>query len=622
MILLLRTIAVLILAVGLRAAEFSVTSPDTQVTFCFSLDPAGTPHYRITQHGSPVVLESRLGFESLNPANHLLTGFKLIGTSVRRSDNSWKPIYGECSLIPDRFQELTVQLRHSATGTRLNLVARAYPEGAAFRFEFPVNGAIDPTSAAPLELSAERTEFTFPKSTYGYEEHGTEGEYSRVLVSAIKKNCEAPLTLEFADGRYVSVVEAALEGYPRMKFSPSPFTAGALISALAGPAQLLAPAMTPWRGFVVGDRPGDLLERNHLVLNLNAPCAIADTSWIKPGKAIREVTLSTTGGKACINFAVQHGLRYILYDAGWYGHEYDDSSDARAVNLDPKRVGKIPNHPGLDLAAVIEYGKARGIGVFLYVNRRALERQIDELFPLYESWGVAGVKFGFVNVGPQEWTTWVHEAVRKAAAHRLMVDIHDSYRPTGFSRTYPNLLTQEGVRGNEHMPTATHNATLPFTRAIAGGADYTICIYDERVKPTRAHQIALAVTGYSPLQLMYWYDKPSQFDGAPELAFLDVVPTIWDETMVLDGKIGLYATIARRSGSAWFIGTITGANAQSLSVPLWFLATGRSYTAQIFENGDTPAATRVRTVTVDKTETLRAQLPASGGQAIWLKPIK
>ena len=619
--LLLRVIASLFFAAALPAAEFAVISPDAQVTLIVSLDPAGTPHYRITHHGSPVVLESRLGFEAPNPANHLLTGFELSGTSERSADTSWKPVYGERSLIPDRYRELTVQLRHRATGTRLNVVARAYAEGAAFRYEFPGADSTGAASAVPLVLSAERTEFRFPKSTYGYEEHGTEGEYSRVPIAAIKKNCEAPLTVEFADGRYVSIVEAGLDRYPLMKFSPSPFTAGALISALAGPAHLMAPAMTPWRAFIVGDRPGDLLERNHLVLNLSSPCAIADTSWIRPGKAIREVTLSTTGGKACINFAVQHGLRYILFDAGWYGHEYDDYADARAVNLDPKRVGKIPNHPGLDLAAVIDYGKARGIGVFLYVNRRALERQIDELFPLYESWGVAGVKFGFVNVGPQEWTTWVHDAVRKAAAHHLMVDIHDSYRPTGFSRTYPNLLTQEGVRGNEHMPTAAHNATLPFTRAIAGAADYTICIYDERVKPTRAHQLALAVTGYSPLQLLYWYDRPSQFDGAPELAFLDVVPTVWDETMVLDGKIGLYAMIARRSGSAWFIGTITGANAQNLSVPLWFLATGRRYTAQIFENSDLPGATRLRTVTVDKTETLRAQLPASGGQAIWLTPI-
>src|SRR5690606_31013598 len=141
----------------------------------------------------------------------------------------------------------------------------------------------------------------------------------------------------------------------------------------------------------------------------------------------------------------------------------------------------------------------------------ALERQIDQLFPLYQRWGVAGVKFGFVQVGDQAWTRWLHDAVRKAAEHRLLVDIHDAYRPSGFARSYPNLLTQEGVRGNEHMPTARHNTILPFTRYVAGPADYTICYYDKRIKTTRAHQLALAVILYSPLQFLFWYDRPAAY---------------------------------------------------------------------------------------------------------------
>ncbi len=599
----------------LHAAEFRVASPDDQVAIVVSVDSTGTPRYRVTHHDHPVVLDSRLGFEATDRAQSLLEDFEVTGTRERREDTSWKPVYGERAVIPNRYGELTVQLRHRATDTRLDLVARAYDEGAALRYEFPA-------LAAPRTFTAERTEFRFPEKTFGYEEHGTEGEYARVAIPVIKKDCERPLTVEFADGRFASLVEAGLDRYPRMLLSPSPFTPGALASALSGPATLTAPAVTPWRAFIVGDRPGDLLERNYLVLNLNPPCALADTSWIKPGKAIRETSLSTPGGKACIDFAVAHGLSYILYDAGWYGHEYDDKADARGVNLDQKRVGNVPNHPGLDLAEVIAYGKARGIGVFLYVNRRALERQLDELFPLYEKWGVAGVKFGFVNVGPQEWSTWVHAAVRKAAEHHLLVDIHDSYRPSGFTRTYPNLLTQEGVRGNEHMPTAAHNATLPFTRAPAGPFDYTICIYDKRIQPTRAHQLALAVTGYSPLQLVYWYDKPAQFDGAPELAFLGHVPTTWDDTRVLAGKIGDHATLARRRGDAWFLGTITGAAARELDLPLTFLPAGKKFIAHIYENeAANPRATRMRTETVTATTTLHVALPASGGQAVHLTPI-
>lgn len=606
-----------------RAADSTAISPNREVAITVSVDPTGTSYYRVTQHGKPVVLESRLGFEASNPTQNLLDGWEIVSTRTRHENTPWKPVYGERALIPNRFHEVVVELRQRTTGTRLNIVTRAYDEGAAWRYEFPAN---DAAPATALSFS-ERTEFNFPADTFGYEEHGTEGEYARVPVATIKKDCERPLTLEFADGRFACLVEAALDRFPRMLLSPSPFTRGALVSALSGPATIDGRAgfRTPWRAFIVGDKPGDLLERNFLVLNLNEPCAIADPSWIKPGKAIREVSLSTPGGKACIDFAVAHGFRYILYDAGWYGHENDDAADARAVHLDPKRVGHVANHPGLDLPAVIAYGKQRGIGVFLYVNRRALERQLDELLPLYESWGVAGVKFGFVQVGAQTWTTWVLAAVRKAAAHHLMVDIHDNYRPTGFSRTYPNLLTQEGVRGNEHMPSATHNATLPFTRLPAGAADYTICIYDRRVKTIRAHQLALAVTGYSPLQLMYWYDKPEQFDGSPELALLDHVPTVWDETRVLEGKIGAFASVARRSGEDWFIGTIAGdaPRGATLSLPLTFLTAGTRYVAHIYENDPAnPTATRVRTEKVEAGSRLPVQLPAAGGQAVWIAPAR
>lgn len=602
------------LAIASLRADWPATAPSGQVALTVSLDPAGTPRYRVTHHGQPVVLDSRLGFEAADKTQNLLGGFEFVGTQERSEDTSWKPVYGERAVIPDRFHERTVQLRHRATGTRLDLITRAYDEGAALRYAFP-------DLTAPLTLTAERTEFRFPENTSGYEEHGTEGEYARVPLPAIRQNCERPLTVAYSDGRYASLVEAALDRYPRMLLSPSPFTPGALVSALSGPATLTAPAVTPWRAFIVGDRPGDLVERNHLVLNLNPPCALADTAWIKPGKAIRETTLSTPGGKACIDFALAHGFRYILYDAGWYGAEASDASDARRVSLDPQRVGKTPNHPGLDLTEVIAYGKTRGIGVFLYVNRRALERQMDEIFPLYEKWGVAGVKFGFVNVGPQQWSTWVHDAVRQAAAHHLLVDIHDSYRPSGFTRTYPNLLTQEGVRGNEHMPTAAHNATLPFTRSPAGPADVTICVYDKRLKTTRAHQLAMAVVAYSPLQLLYWYDRPAQFDGAPELAFFDHVPTVWDDTRVLHDQIGALATLARRSGHDWFLGTITGAEPRDASIPLSFLPPGKKFSAQIYENGDAPSSSRVRTETVTSQTVLRANLPAAGGQAVRLTPL-
>ncbi len=365
-----------------------------------------------------------------------------------------------------------------------------------------------------------------------------------------------------------------------------------------------------------------------------SPCAIPDTSWIKPGKVIREVTLTTRGGKACVDFAAEHNLQYVEFDAGWYGPEYSPDSDARTVSVDPDRS------PGpLDLEAVISYAEAKGIGIILYVNRLALEKQIDELLPLYESWGIKGVKYGFVQVGSQEWTSWLHEAVRKAADHHLMVDVHDEYRPTGYSRTYPNLMTQEGIGGDETSPENTQSLMLLFTRMLAGAADNTICYYSPRVdeKATHAYQLAKAVCFYSPWQFLYWYDRPADSPGKkggaggvqnvigeePELEFFDSVPTVWDETRVLHGEIGEYAAVARRSGAEWFVGLMNGEKSRDLRLTLDFLETGKAYQARVYsddESVETRTRVRIERLEVNSETVMQVKLKKNGGQAIRLMP--
>lgn len=457
--------------------------------------------------------------------------------------------------------------------------------------------------------------------------------------------------LEINDKVLAAVAEAGLVDYARMRLSPDSINKHAVISSLASEVRTAAPLTTPWRVIMLAHSPGELLEQNYLILNLNEPCAIEDTFWIKPGKVIREVTLTTTGGMACVDFAVEHNLQYVEFDAGWYGHEYSDESDARTISVDPKR-SKGP----LDLHAVIEYAKQRGIGVILYVNRRALERQLDEILPLYEKWGIKGVKYGFVRVGSQKWTAWLHEAVRKAAEHHLMVDIHDEYRPTGYSRTYPNLMTQEGTAGDETRPTNRLTLTILFTRMLAGAADNTICYYDRRVDENASHayQLAKSVCFYSPWQFLYWYDRPpvsrasrprsraglprAQSSGRPrhqtgaghniigdepELEFFDHVPTVWDDTKVIHGKIGQYAVIARRSGDSWFIGCMNAEVQRTLAVPLHFLDKDRSHVAYIYSDDPTvPTRTHVRIDrrTVDSSVVLRVELPPRGGQAIRIHP--
>ena len=354
------------------------------------------------------------------------------------------------------------------------------------------------------------------------------------------------------------------------------------------------------------------MNSNYLLLNLNQPCAIPDTSWIKPGKVIREVSLSTEGGKACVDFCVKYGLQFIEYDAGWYGDEGDEKSDARTVS-----------RQNLDLQEVIRYAKERGIGVIVYVNRRHLERQLDELLPLYKSWGLAGIKYGFVQHGSQKWTAWMHDAIRKTAEYGLMVDVHDEYRMTGWQRTYPNFMTAEGIGGDETRPPHEQALANLFNRMIAGPADHTFCYYNGYVDQTSSHasQLAKAVCFFSPWQFLFWYDRPAMSSGEPELEFFKHLPTTWDEIRVLQSKIGQYAVIARRRGSDWYVGCLNAGEPRSLKIPLGFLPVGATYDAHVYRDDptvNTPTKVGIERRQVESTTTLEAALGPRGGMAIRL----
>lgn len=594
--------------------EHLAISPDGQLQMHFVLQPGGIPAYRISYLGKPIVLESRLGFQG-----DFNKDFEIIGAAAQIHQDQWINQFGERRIIPDHYQELTVDLKH-ASGRLLKLVFRAYNEGAAFRYSFPNQ------QTQTFVFPDERTEFRLPEDTWGYEEHGTEGEYKRAKIADIEPYCERPLTLEYAHGLWASLAEAANFSYPRMLLSPLEGVPGSLVSALGGntsntpvPNQrhdstitLQAGQSTPWRMLVVGKRPGDLLERNYLMLNLNPPCALSDASWIQPGKVMRDTTLTTANSKAIIDFAATGGLQYVHLDWKWYGSEDAQTGDATTVRAD-----------NLDIQEIIRYGCEKNVGLIVYVDRRQIKKQRDILFPLYQQWGVKGVKIGFIDVGPQAESEWITETIVKAAQHHLMLNIHDGYRATGNNRTYPNLMTVEGIRGNEHMPTPEHNCTLPFTRYVAGIGDYTVCYYDRRLKTTHAHQLAMAVVSFSPLQWIYWYDRPSMYGGEPEIEFFRQVPTVWDETKVIDGQIGQYAVIARRSGSSWYIGTINNSQPRQLKIPLNFLDEGKKYTASIYYDDQTvmtKTKVGIDRRPVDKQSEIDAPLAAGGGQAVWIRP--
>ena len=594
----------------------SVQSPSK--TTCIEIEI--TPHplsvrYSVTYRGVPVITSAGLEI-SFAGAPHAMRRFDPVQMREHRHRSRWTPVCSDRSEIVDAFNGLSVVLKEAdRDGRALVVEFRAYDEGVALRYTLPDerwNNA---------EIAGDHTQFRFPKGASAYEEHGTEGEYELRPIAQIRQGCQIPLTVVLP-GCFAAIAEAGVFDHSQMLLDPVAGDGDALQSSLCGPMKVRAPFSTPWRVIILGTTPAELLAHRYIIENLNPPCALTDTSWIKPGKVLREVTLSTAGGKACVDFAVRHNLQYILFDAGWYGPETALGSDATRAAPDPKKAA--PGAGPLDLQDVIDYAESRGIGVFLYVNRRALERQLEEIFPLYARWGVRGVKFGFVNVGSQEAMAFLHKAVRLAAEQRLLVNIHDAYRPTGMSRMYPNLLTQEGVRGNEHMPTATHNATLPFVRFTTGPADYTVCYYSPRIKTTRAHQLALSVVFFSPLQALFWYDRPSDYRGEPEIEFFGHVPTVWDQTEVVHDEIGVCATIARRSGERWFLGSITNDHPREVTIPLTFLEPARAYRAHVYRDGPPPSDSRtnvdVEVVPVNRDSVLTLELRPSGGVAAMIVP--
>lgn len=631
------SILALILSCTVRIAaqqNFETKSPDSKVKITVNFarnEEQSTLTYQVTYLDKVVIEKSMLGINSGNANWERQMNAAVFST--RSVNQKWKPVYGEKSEYTDHFNETVISLKKNPTDrSELRIIVRAYNEGIAFRYYLPEH----PDGGAYLRVTSENTEFKLPAGSIGYFTPTAQAVYKALPIAEFPGECERPLTVKLPNGLFASLTEADMVNYARTKFVAGGENKGSVMTKMYGEVDEITPFATPWRVVMVAEKPGQLLENNFLILNLNPENQISDSRWIKPGKVMREVTLSTSGAKELVDFAVKRNLQYIHFDAGWYGYEYVTGSDATRVDVDPRRNAK----GDLNLSEAVRYAKSKGIGVILYVNQRALYRQLDQLLPLYKKWGIAGIKFGFVQVGSHRWTTWMHDAVKKCAENQLMVDIHDEYRPTGFSRTYPNLMTQEGVRGNEEMPDAFNNATLPFTRFVAGAADYTICYYKQDfgrarrdangipasrvIKTTSAHQLALAAIYYSPLQYMYWYDRPSDSQDEPELAFFDKVSTVWDDTRVTQGEIGEFITVARRKGKEWFVGTITGNESRKLGVTLDFLPEGK-YRATIYEDDDS-AKTRtkvgIRQLTVTRKSTVEAMLRASGGQAIHLVPIQ
>lgn len=561
----------------------------------------------------------------------VLTGNWLVTNQNRRSVNqTWQPVYGERSLVTDRYNELKLSLQSDENQKEMTLFVRLYDEGLAFRYAF------DTLDFWNCTLASEKTQFLFDNDCDTWVTGNAQGAYSKIKLSAMKNAADRPQVIQINNHRFVAIGEAALVDYARMKLEKSDTGLG-IQSVLSSKVNLdLAGYQSPWRYVMVAAHPGQLVQNNDFILNLNEPNQIKNTSWIKPGKVLREVTLTTAGGLACVDFAVENGIEYVEFDAGWYGDEYNIESDASTITVDPKR-SKGP----LDLRKVIDYANQRDVGIILYVNMKALSKQLDQILPLYKTWGVKGLKYGFVDVGDQYSTAWLHQAIRKAAKYELMVDVHDEYRPTGYSRTYPNLITQEGIRGDEESPTLDQTIYTLYNRMICGAGDYTNCYFAERVAEKmggRAAQLAKRITIYSPWQFIFWYDRPSKAParaggaGSVESViktdaitdFYCSIPTTWDDTRFYEGDMDSYAVVARRSASDWYISILNAGNKRQVALPLDMLKDQSKYKATLYYQapGKMKDVISVKEIKLQGQENLLLDIEGNSGSVLYLTPCK
>lgn len=620
------TLCTLVSLCSMMSLAQTISSPDGKYTFLME-----GMTYSVNYNNKQIIGRSQLGvdidnrlFESALAVprgihDNWCSDLVLKGEERTTTDTTWTPLYGENARIRDHYNQLTLHYEKGSNGQgtvyegydkrkyyAMDIIVRVYNEGVAFRYHFP-----ETTNSLFLHITGEQTSFAFPKGTTAWYEEWAQGPYTRRPLTGEWFESERPLLLQLPTGTYVALLEASMKDYVRGKFRLK--NDHELQIGMYSCADIISPYDTPWRVVMAGEKATDLINHKDLMLNLNEERIPDDWSWVRPGKAFRSGKLTKEAIMRSIDYCADFGFDYVELDAGWYGPEGKVSSDAR----------KVTESRDFTMPEICQYAKSKGIGVWVYVNQRALYRQLDELLPLYQEWGISGIKFGFVQIGNQQWSTWLHDAVAKCAKYHIMIDIHDEYRPTGLSRTWPHLLTQEGIRGNEEMPDATHNVILPFTRYLCGPADYTLCYFNNRVKNTKGHQLAMAAVYYSPLQFYFWYDNPFVDKGEAELQFWKDCPTVFDESIALDGVPGEYIVQARRSGRDWYVGAMTNTDGRKVTIPTDFLPKGK-YQVEIF-NDDPTLTTRTKvsakTITIKTGKPITLQLQPSGGAALHFKPI-
>lgn len=655
------SILVLIGSAALGNAAERITSPDGHIILTAGLK-SGRPYYSIDYQQIPVVVPSHLGF--LLDNGEVGVNMKMLSRHTATKDESWHPVWGEEETVRNHYNELVLLLEEKSNRQRMSIQFRVFNDGVGFRYILHNNKGKKyciQEELTEMTLAHDAKAWSIPANRTSY----FEGIYTPGLLSSKDTVC-TPLTIEYEEGVCLAIHEAALEDYASMNLTPvtrqakgnAPVCLRTALTPWQNGVKVYCEGEhhSPWRTIIIGHTPGDLM-LSRLMLNLNEPSRIDDTSWIEPGRYIgiwwsihkKQHTwemgtahgATTENVKRYIDFAARHGFSGVLaegWNPGWGEGE---------------QISYLKSYPDFDIEEVCRYAQSKGVRFIGHMetwgNSRLLEEQMDSAFAWYQRLGIRAVKTGYVGrlfdgkelAKSQYGIRHYRKVIETAARYHIMIDNHEPAMPTGIQRTWPNLMTQEGVRGQEYNawdvrggnPPA-HTATIPFTRCLAGPTDFTPAIFNfsEVVKGTHPHstlakQLAEFVVIYSPLQMAA--DAIENYEGQPALTFIEQCPTTWSTTLVPHAEIGSYITVARkeRSGNRWFIGSLTNEEARTLTLPLHFLDAGKQYCATIYEDGPdadyetNPYPMTIRRLEVNKESTITLRLARSGGAAIRIEQL-
>jgi alpha-glucosidase len=642
-----------------QAKEVAVSSPDGHLTFHLEVTPTDVA-YRVDYGRQPVVERSLLGFDfDSGPLGSRLRMAKVVRRNI---DETYALPIGKASSARDYCREMAVDLREHALPYRLvRLVVRAYNDGVAFRYEFPRQEGWN-----GYRMYDENTQFNLsgnPRALLMYlpgylSSH--EGLYTDTTYQGIEPNrlIEMPLTFAYADRLFVAITEAAIRNYAGMYLMREKAGGGLTgkLSPRLGQERVKVvinsfPHRTPWRVISIANRVGALIESN-ILTNLNDPCAIGDTSWVKPcrttftwwnGDVIPPTNFSPGNNfdtnKYYMDFAARNGLDahgiYGYAETPWY---YDDNFNFGVAGPHADVTRPIPC---LDMPRTVRYAREKGIGLHLWVNWQALYGKLEEAFTLYQQWGVKGLMVDFMNRDDQEMVCIQEEILQAAARHHLFIQFHGSSKPSGLIRTYPNEFTREGTLNYEvckwdTVVTADHDISIPFTRMLAGPTDYhlggfralprsrfKVRYLEPYVMSTRCHMLAMYVVLEN--HLVSLCDTPEAYEGQPGFEVLRTVPGTWDETRVPLAELNRYVTIARRKGDTWWVGTLNNGTARTLRLPLGFLGKGRYRTTLYTDAPDAdqdPNHLTKTSGTATATDAVSLPLAADGGALLILTQEK